>query len=84
MSERTTNRGRLQKRLEHEFRAFGDDPIEWTILIRERWIERDELRAKRSKGNGFMPWPPCPYAVDDDWERLLHRVGRRRLAMPGT
>src|SRR5436190_20598203 len=40
-------------------RAFVDDPVETLIGIRERLIERAELRATRTKGGGFMPWPPC-------------------------
>jgi hypothetical protein len=24
--------------------------------------------------NGFMPWPPCPYQEDDDWDQKLHAL----------
>jgi hypothetical protein len=40
-----------------------------------RVAERDELRAKRTKGvGGFMPWPPCPFDVDESGERALHEL----------
>jgi hypothetical protein len=57
-------------------RALLEDPIEVALEVRERLAERDENRAKRDHGVGFMPWPPCPYAEDDDWEPVLHaRLG---------
>jgi hypothetical protein len=56
-------------------RAFIDDPIEVLTRVREMVAERDELRATRTKGvGGFMPWPPCPYEVDEDWERSVHEL----------
>jgi hypothetical protein len=57
-------------------RALIEDPVEVALEVRERLAERDENRAKRGHGPGFMPWPPCPYAEDDDWEPALHaRLG---------
>ena len=53
-------------------RAAALDPIESVIQVRERVAERHELAAKKKYGGGFMPWPPCPYEVDPDWERKLH------------
>jgi hypothetical protein len=51
------------------------DPVETLVLVRERMAEREELRASRTKGvGGFMPWPPCPYTVDDAWEQALHEA----------
>lgn len=55
-----------------ELKSLSSDPIEWAISIRERFAERSEHRSKGSQGAPFMPWPPCPYAVDDEWERKLH------------
>jgi hypothetical protein len=55
-------------------RALRDDPIAVAIDSRERLAERAEQRAKREHGNGFMPWPPCPYAEDDDWSARLHEA----------
>lgn len=55
-------------------RSFADDPIETLLGARERFVERRELRASREKGGGFMPWPPCPYAFDEEWERALHQI----------
>jgi methyltransferase family protein len=53
-------------------RAFIADPIEGLLNVQAKIAEREELRGKRTKGGGFMPWPPCPYEVDDDGERRLH------------
>jgi Methyltransferase domain len=53
-------------------RAFVEDPVDAAIAVRERLAERHEMRAKREHGGGFMPWPPCPYEEDADWERSLH------------
>jgi hypothetical protein len=56
-------------------RAFVSDPIEVALNIQAKVAERDEERAKRTKGvGGFMPWPPCPYDVDEEWERDLHAL----------
>ncbi len=57
-----------------ELKSLSSDPIEWAISIRERWAERSEHRSKGSQGPDFMPWPPCPYAVDDEWEEKLHEA----------
>jgi hypothetical protein len=57
-----------------ELKSFSRDPIEWAIAIRERWSDRSEHRSKGSRGPAFMPWPPCPYAIDDDWEERLHEA----------
>jgi Methyltransferase domain len=58
-------------------RALIRDPVETLILLRERVAEREEMRATKLRGvGGFMPWPPCPYEVDGDAERLMHeRLG---------
>ena len=44
------------------------------IELRERIAERDERHGMRKHGGGFMPWPPCPYEEDDDWEARLHEI----------
>jgi hypothetical protein len=59
--------------LSRELKGFSSDPIEWTISIRERWAERSE-RAQQAHVPHFMPWPPCPYAIDDEWEGNLHKA----------
>jgi Methyltransferase domain len=48
-------------------------------MLRERIAERTETRAKERRGvGGFMPWPPCPYEVDLDGERIMHeRLGAK-------
>jgi hypothetical protein len=53
-------------------RAFLSDPVEGLLNVHARVAERKEERGKRRKGGGFMPWPPCPYDVDENWERSLH------------
>jgi len=60
-------------RLGRNVRAFYADPVESLVLAREQLAEREELRGKRLMGGGVMPWPPCPYAVDTEWEKRLHR-----------
>lgn len=56
-------------------RALLADPVEVALNLHAKLAERVELRAKRARGaGGFMPWPPCPYAVDDDWERRMHEL----------
>ena len=57
-----------------ELESFSSDPIEWGISIRERWAELSEHRSKRSNAPHFMPWPPCPYAIDGEWEASLHEA----------
>ena len=52
--------------------ALLDDPLEVVVDARERFAERKEMRAKREHGDGFMPWPPCPYQEDLDWSARLH------------
>jgi glycosyltransferase involved in cell wall biosynthesis len=54
--------------------AVATDPLESVILLRERVAEREELRGKRVMGGGVMPWPPCPYEVDESWEARLHAL----------
>jgi hypothetical protein len=51
-------------------RAFRDDPVELAIAMRDVTAER----AEHKNGNGFMPWPPCPYEEDTDWEVALHQL----------
>jgi hypothetical protein len=53
-------------------RAFLSDPVEGLLNVHAKVAERKEERAKRTKGGGFMPWPPCPYDVDENWEQSLH------------
>ena len=59
--------------LSRELKSFSSDPIEWAISFRERWAERSEHGAK-TRVPHFMPWPPCPYAIDDEWEANLHKA----------
>ncbi len=55
-------------------RALTLDPVEAGFNAWDRVAERGERRAKRQVGDGaFMPWPPCPYDVDESWEESLHR-----------
>ncbi len=62
-------------RLARAARVFATDPVEAVINVQAKVAEREELRASRTKGvGGFMPWPPCPYEVDEDWERSLHEL----------
>jgi hypothetical protein len=61
-------------RLARHARAYAADPVESLVRLRERAADREELRGKRLMGGGVMPWPPCPYAVDDRWEEQLHRM----------
>ncbi len=56
-------------------RAFAADPIEAVLKLQTIVAERHELRAKRRHGvGGFMPWPPCRYEVDTNWEEALHEL----------
>ena len=48
-------------------RALREDPIETAMTIRDVAADRAE-----HKNGGFMPWPPCPYEEDEDWEASLH------------
>src|SRR5205823_13115290 len=64
----------LEDRLERHARAFAADPVESLILLRERVADRVELRGKRTMGDGVMPWPRCPYKVDERWEEALHQI----------
>jgi hypothetical protein len=64
----------LEERIARHARAFAADPVESLILFRERVADRAELRAKRTMGGGVMPWPPCPYKVDENWEELMHQM----------
>jgi hypothetical protein len=61
-------------RLERSTRAFVADPVESLIMLRENVADREELRGKRRAGGGVMPWPPCPYPVDMDWEEHMHEL----------
>jgi len=64
----------LEDRIERHARALAADPVESLILLRERVADRAELRGKRTMGGGVMPWPPCPYKVDENWEEMLHQI----------
>jgi hypothetical protein len=45
------------------------------VGVRESIFELREERARRRRGvGGFMPWPPCPYEVDEAWEEELHHL----------
>jgi hypothetical protein len=59
--------------LSRELKSFSSDPIEWASSVRERWAERSEHGAKTHVPH-FMPWPPCPYAIEDEWEGNLHKA----------
>jgi hypothetical protein len=48
-------------------RALREDPVEVAFAMRDVAAERAE-----HKNGGFMPWPPCPYEEDEDWEARLH------------
>jgi hypothetical protein len=62
-------------RLGRAGRAFAGDPIEAVLKVQTIVAEREELRAKRRNGvGGFMPWPPCRYEVDKNWEQALHEI----------
>jgi hypothetical protein len=64
-----------RRRLARAVRAFVSDPVEALLNLEAKIAERDELRAKRTKGvGGFMPWPPCPYDIDEEWEKKLHEL----------
>src|SRR5579862_9885465 len=63
-------------------RALLDDPLEVAVDSRERLAERKEQRAKREHGGGFMPWPPCPYDEDVDWQARLHETLGRPWPCP--
>jgi methyltransferase family protein len=62
------------RRLGRTARAVSSDPVEGLIGLHAKVAERKELRAMRSEGPGtaLMPWPPCPYEVDENWEQMLH------------
>jgi hypothetical protein len=64
----------LEDRIARHARAFAADPIESLILLRERVADHAELRGKEAMGGGVMPWPPCPYKVDENWEERLHQI----------
>ena len=54
-------------------RGFLREPVEGLLNVHARVAERKETRATRKSGvGGFMPWPPCPYEVDENWEQRLH------------
>jgi hypothetical protein len=65
---------RVVRPVERFMRAVLEDPVEMLIEARERLAERGENRAKQDHGNGFMPWPPCPYQEDPSWEADLHAL----------
>lgn len=72
LSHKAIRRG---KRLGSVAEAAIKDPVETLLNLEAKLAERDELRSKRRKGvGGFMPWPPCPYAVTENWERALHEL----------
>jgi len=55
-------------------REFAGDPVEFLINLPDMVFERKEVHTWRTKGGGFMPWPPCPYDVDEDWEQRVHEA----------
>ncbi len=58
----------------HIAREVAGDPLEFVINLPDMVLEHREVHARRAKGGGFMPWPPCPYEVDLDWEERLHEA----------
>ena len=66
--------GRMAGRLGRMAGTLLSDPVEGLIGLRAKVAERKELRAMRTRGIGtvLMPWPPCPYEVDENWEQMLH------------
>ncbi len=55
--------------------GFLRNPIEGLLNLHAKFAERKEIRATRTRGvGGFMPWPPCPYEVDETWEERLHEI----------
>jgi hypothetical protein len=50
-------------------RALREEPVEVALAVRDMAAERAE-----HKHGGFMPWPPCPYEEDENWEPVLHRL----------
>lgn len=77
-------RGQLG-RLARAALAFVTDPVEFLLNIHAKVAEREELRATRTKGvGGFMPWPPCPYEADEDWEKSLHEFIGAPWPCPST
>lgn len=62
------------RRLGRTARAVLSDPVEGLIGLHAKVAEHKELRAMRSAapGSALMPWPPCPYEIDENWEQLLH------------
>jgi hypothetical protein len=55
-------------------RVLAADPVEFVVNLPDTVLERKEVRAWRTKGGGFMPWPPCPYEADLEWEERLHHA----------
>jgi Methyltransferase domain len=53
---------------------FAGDPVEFVVGVPDKALEHGEVAARRAHGDGIMPWPPCPYEADADWEERLHRV----------
>lgn len=66
--------GRGLRRWERVTREFAADPGEFMINLPDRVIESREAHAPATDGGRFMPWPPCPYRVDLDWEERLHHA----------
>jgi hypothetical protein len=50
-------------------RALRQEPVEVAFAVRDVIVERSE-----HKRGGFMPWPPCPYSEDENWEQALHEL----------
>jgi Methyltransferase domain len=51
-------------------RALREEPVEVALAMRDIAGER----AEHKNGVGFMPWPPCPYEEDEDWEGAVHEL----------
>jgi hypothetical protein len=74
-----------RRRLASGALAFVADPVEALLNVHAKIAEREELRATRTKGvGGFMPWPPCPYDVDENWEKSLHQLVGAPWPCPAT
>jgi hypothetical protein len=50
-------------------RTLRDEPLEVAFAVQDVIVERSE-----HKRGGFMPWPPCPYDEDENWEQALHEL----------
>ena len=67
--------GKLERGREFVSWEILREPVEGLLNVHARVAEREEIRGTRKNGvGGFMPWPPCPYEVDENWEQTHPRV----------